>query len=309
MPARLPHVLLNGASGIAVGMATDIPPHNVGEIVAACIRLLDDPKLADDALYEAIPGPDFPTDAEIITSRQEIRRIYETGSGSLRLRPSWEVEDGDVVITALPYQVSGSKVLTQIAAQMQAKKLPMVEDLRDESDHENPTRLVITPRSNRIDLEEPDGAPLRHHRPRADLPGEPDHDRPRSPAAAVQPARAADRVAPLPRRDGPQAAPVPLRQGAHPPPRPRRLPDRLPQHRRGDPHHPHRGPPEGEADGALPPLGRPGRGDAGAQAPAPRQAGGDGDPHRAGRSRQGAGRAGEDPQLGDAGSAARCATS
>jgi topoisomerase-4 subunit A len=153
MPARLPHVLLNGASGIAVGMATDIPPHNVGEIVGACIQLLDDPKLADDALYDAVPGPDFPTDAEIITSRQEIRRIYETGSGSLRLRASWEVEDGDVVITALPYQVSGSKVLTQIAAQLQAKKLPMVEDLRDESDHENPTRLVITPRSNRVDLE------------------------------------------------------------------------------------------------------------------------------------------------------------
>jgi topoisomerase-4 subunit A len=153
MPARLPHVLLNGASGIAVGMATDIPPHNVGEIVGACIQLLDDPKLADDLLYDAVPGPDFPTDAEIITSRQEIRRIYETGSGSLRLRASWEVEDGDVVITALPYQVSGSRVLTQIAAQLQAKKLPMVEDLRDESDHENPTRLVITPRSNRVDLE------------------------------------------------------------------------------------------------------------------------------------------------------------
>src|SRR4051794_8079147 len=153
MPARLPHVLLNGASGIAVGMATDIPPHNVGEVVGACIQLLDDPKLADDVLYDAIPGPDFPTDAEIITSRQEIRRTYETGSGSLRLRASWEVEDGDVVITALPYQVSGSKVLTQIAAQLQAKKLPMVEDLRDESDHENPTRLVITPRSNRVDLE------------------------------------------------------------------------------------------------------------------------------------------------------------
>ncbi len=153
MPARLPHVLLNGASGIAVGMATDIPPHNVGEIVGACIQLLDDPKLADDLLYDAVPGPDFPTDAEIITSRQEIRRIYETGSGSLRLRATWEVEDGDVVITALPYQVSGSKVLAQIAAQLQAKKLPMVEDLRDESDHENPTRLVITPRSNRVDLE------------------------------------------------------------------------------------------------------------------------------------------------------------
>jgi topoisomerase-4 subunit A len=153
MPARLPHVLLNGASGIAVGMATDIPPHNVGEVVAACIALLDDPKVADEALYEAILGPDFPTQAEIITSRAEIRRIYETGSGSLRLRAAFEIEDGEIVVTALPYQVSGSKVLTQIAAQMQAKKLPMVEDLKDESDHENPTRLVITPRSNRVDVE------------------------------------------------------------------------------------------------------------------------------------------------------------
>ncbi|HEX4964273.1 MAG TPA: DNA topoisomerase IV subunit A [Thermoanaerobaculia bacterium] len=153
MPARLPHVLLNGASGIAVGMATDIPPHNVAEVVAACIRLLDNPKVADDALYEVLLGPDFPTAAEIITPRAEIRKMYETGSGSLRMRSTWETEDGDVVVTALPYQVSGSKVITQIAAQMTAKKLPMVEDVRDESDHENPTRLVITPRSNRVDLE------------------------------------------------------------------------------------------------------------------------------------------------------------
>ncbi|HSS77984.1 MAG TPA: DNA topoisomerase IV subunit A, partial [Thermoanaerobaculia bacterium] len=153
MPARLPHVLLNGASGIAVGMATDIPPHNVGEIVAACVRLLDNPKIADEELYEVLQGPDFPTEAEIITSKAEIRKIYETGSGSLRMRAAFEMEDGDVVVTALPYQVSGNKVLAQIAAQMQAKKLPMVEDLRDESDHENPTRLVITPRSNRVDIE------------------------------------------------------------------------------------------------------------------------------------------------------------
>jgi topoisomerase IV subunit A len=153
MPARLPHVLLNGASGIAVGMATDIPPHNVGEVAAACIRLLDDPKATDDEVLASIQGPDFPTAAEIITPRAEIRKLYETGAGSLRLRAVWEVEDGDILITALPYQVSGSKVLAQIAAQMQAKKLPMVEDLRDESDHENPTRLVITPRSNRVDAE------------------------------------------------------------------------------------------------------------------------------------------------------------
>jgi topoisomerase-4 subunit A len=153
LPSRLPHALLNGASGIAVGMATDIPPHNLREIVAACLLLLDDPQASDDALFEAVPGPDFPTEAEIVTPRAELRKIHQTGNGSLRLRATWEREDGDVIITALPYQVSGSKVLTQIAAQMQAKKLPMVEDLRDESDHENPTRLVITPRSNRVDVE------------------------------------------------------------------------------------------------------------------------------------------------------------
>jgi topoisomerase-4 subunit A len=153
LPARLPHVLLNGASGIAVGMATDIPPHNVGEVVAACILLLDDPDVADGELYAAVHGPDYPTTAEIITPRAELLRLYETGSGSVRMRAAWEMEDGDILITALPYQVSGSKILAQIAQQMQAKKLPMVEDLRDESDHENPTRLVITPRSNRVDME------------------------------------------------------------------------------------------------------------------------------------------------------------
>jgi topoisomerase IV subunit A len=153
LPARLPHVLLNGASGIAVGMATDIPPHNVGEVVDACIRMLDRPKLPDDELYKSVLGPDFPTSAEIITPRAELRKMYETGSGSLRLRAAWEEEDGEIVVTALPYQVSGTKVQAQIAAQMQAKKLPMVEDLRDESDHENPTRIVIVPRSNRVDIE------------------------------------------------------------------------------------------------------------------------------------------------------------
>jgi topoisomerase-4 subunit A len=153
MPSRLPHVLLNGASGIAVGMATDIPPHNAREVVAACLRLLDDAKTPDDDLYEDILGPDFPTEAEIITPRAELRKMYESGSGSLRLRAAFSIEDGEIVVTAFPYQVSGSKVMTQIAAQMAAKKLPMVEDLRDESDHENPTRLVIVPRSNRVDVE------------------------------------------------------------------------------------------------------------------------------------------------------------
>ncbi len=152
LPARLPHVLLNGASGIAVGMATDIPPHNAREVVAAAIHLLDHPKANVEELCEHVLGPDFPSDAEIISPRAELQKIYETGAGSVRLRAAWEMEGGDVIVTALPYQVSGSKVLAQIAAQMQAKKLPMVEDLRDESDHENPTRLVITPRSNRVDV-------------------------------------------------------------------------------------------------------------------------------------------------------------
>ncbi|MBI2214828.1 MAG: DNA topoisomerase IV subunit A [Acidobacteria bacterium] len=154
LPSRLPHVLLNGASGIAVGMATDIPSHNLREVVGACIAVLDDPHTSFEKICELIPGPDLPTDAEIITPVEELRTIYHSGNGSFRMRAKWERDDGDVVITALPYQVSGSKVLQQIAAQMQAKKLPMVEDLRDESDHENPTRLVIVPRSNRVDLDE-----------------------------------------------------------------------------------------------------------------------------------------------------------
>ncbi len=151
LPARLPNVLLNGASGIAVGMATDIPPHNAREVASACIRLLEEPKATIEQLCEHVKGPDFPTEAEIITPAEELLRIYRNGTGSVRLRARYEVENGDIVVTALPYQVSGSKVLEQIAAQMTAKKLPMVEDLRDESDHENPTRLVIVPRTNRVD--------------------------------------------------------------------------------------------------------------------------------------------------------------
>jgi len=153
LPARLPNVLLNGGTGIAVGMATDIPPHNLREVAAACIRLLEDPRATLDDLCEHIQGPDYPTEAEIITPRSDILAMYRSGNGSVRMRARYEVEGGDVVITALPYQVSGSKVLEQIAGQMNAKKLPMVEDLRDESDHENPTRLLIVPRSNRVDVE------------------------------------------------------------------------------------------------------------------------------------------------------------
>ena len=152
LPARLPHVLLNGSMGIAVGMATDIPPHNLRELVSACIRLLDDPAATVADLCEHVLGPDYPTSAEIITPRKDLLAIYETGGGSLRARAVYTREDGNIVITALPHQVSPSKVLEQIAAQMRAKKLPMIEDLRDESDHENPTRLVIVPRSSRIDV-------------------------------------------------------------------------------------------------------------------------------------------------------------
>ncbi|WP_075170953.1 DNA topoisomerase IV subunit A [Neptunomonas phycophila] len=154
LPARLPNILLNGGTGIAVGMATDIPPHNLREVTSACIHLLDNPKADVAQLCEFIPGPDMPTDAEIISSPSDLRKVYETGRGSVRMRAVYTVESGDVVVTALPYQVSGAKVLEQIAQQMQQKKLPMVADLRDESDHENPTRLVIIPRSNRIDIEQ-----------------------------------------------------------------------------------------------------------------------------------------------------------
>jgi topoisomerase-4 subunit A len=154
LPARLPNVLLNGSTGIAVGMATDIPPHNLNEVVTACIRLLDEPKATVEELCEHVKGPDYPTDAEIITPREDLLKMYETGHGSIKMRGIWEKESGEIIVTALPHQVSPAKVLEQIAAQMRAKKLPMVEDLRDESDHESPTRLVIVPRSNRVDLEQ-----------------------------------------------------------------------------------------------------------------------------------------------------------
>lgn len=153
LPARLPNVLLNGATGIAVGMATDIPPHNLTEIAKACIHLLDHPNADLETVCNFVQAPDFPTEAEIITPKREIIEIYRKGTGSLRMRATYVMEEGDIIITALPHQTSGSKVLEQIAAQMQAKKLPMIADLRDESDHENPIRLVITPRSNRVDVD------------------------------------------------------------------------------------------------------------------------------------------------------------
>lgn len=154
LPARVPNLLLNGTTGIAVGMATDVPPHNLREVVSACIHLLESPKATVEDLCLHVKGPDYPTEAEIITPQEDILKMYQTGHGSVRMRAKWAKEDGDVVVYALPHQASGSKILEQIAGQMQAKKLPMVEDLRDESDHENPTRLVIVPRSNRIDLEQ-----------------------------------------------------------------------------------------------------------------------------------------------------------
>ena len=154
LPARLPNVLLNGGTGIAVGMATDILPHNLNEVASACIRLLEKPKSTLEEICEHIKGPDFPTEAEIITPREEILQAYRTGHGNVRQRAVYEAEGNGIVVTALPYQVSGNKVLEQIAQQMIAKKLPMVEDLRDESDHENPTRIVIVPRSNRVNKDD-----------------------------------------------------------------------------------------------------------------------------------------------------------
>jgi topoisomerase-4 subunit A len=154
LPARVPHVLLNGSTGIAVGMATDIPPHNLREVATACIRLLDEPEASIADLCEHVRGPDFPTAAQIITPKAELAAMYATGNGSVRCRAVYAKENGNIVVTALPYQVSGSKIIAQIAEQMRAKKLPMLEDLRDESDHANAVRLVLIPRSNRIDLDE-----------------------------------------------------------------------------------------------------------------------------------------------------------
>ena len=152
-PARLPNILLNGGSGIAVGMATDIPPHNIKEVISACVRLLEEPKTTIKQLCKHIKGPDFPSEGEIVTPREELVSMYETGNGSVRQRAVYEREDGNIVLTALPYQVSGARVREQVATQITAKKLPMVVDIRDESDHENPTRLVIEPRSNRVDTD------------------------------------------------------------------------------------------------------------------------------------------------------------
>ena len=154
LPARLPNLLLNGTTGIAVGLSTDVPPHNLREVASALVHLIDKPKATVAQLMKHIKGPDFPTGGELVSPRSDISKIYRTGSGTLRLRASYKPEDGDIVISSLPYQVSGSKVLEQIATQMRNKKLPLVEDLRDESDHEEPIRLVITPKSKKVDVEQ-----------------------------------------------------------------------------------------------------------------------------------------------------------
>ncbi|MFZ7236370.1 DNA topoisomerase IV subunit A [Avibacterium gallinarum] len=153
LPARLPHILLNGTTGIAVGMATDIPPHNLNEVVDAAVMLLDNPKANLDDVMSVLQGPDYPTEAEIISSKEDIRKIYEQGRGSIKMRAVWKKEDGEIIISALPHQASPSKIISQIAEQMNAKKLPMVEDIRDEADHNNPIRIVLVPRSNRVDTD------------------------------------------------------------------------------------------------------------------------------------------------------------
>ena len=153
LPARLPHILLNGTTGIAVGMATDIPPHNINEVADAAVLLLDNPKVGLDDVLNIIQGPDFPTEAEIISPKDDIHKMYETGRGSIKMRATWHKEDGEIIISALPHQSSPSKIIAQIAEQMTAKKLPMVEDIRDEADYENPVRIVLVPRSNRVDTD------------------------------------------------------------------------------------------------------------------------------------------------------------
>ena len=205
LPARVPNVLLNGATGIAVGMATDVPPHNLREVVAACIKLIDDPDATLGDLCKSIKGPDFPTGAEIISSKDEIRQIYKTGNGSIRARAVYELEEGEIVLTQLPYQVSGSRIQEQIAAQMQAKKLPMVEDVRDESDHEHPDahrhRAALESRRHRT----VDGASVRDHGSGAHVSRQSEHHRPRRPAEGDGSEVAAAGMADVPRRHRDQA--------------------------------------------------------------------------------------------------------
>lgn len=154
LPARLPHILLNGITGIAVGMATDIPPHNLSEICDALVAIIEEPNISIHNLMSIIPGPDYPTKAEIISSQDEIKNIYIKGKGSIKMRALWREEDNDILIHALPHQVSGAKIIQQIAEQIKNKKLPMITDIRDESDHENPTRIILVPKNRRVEKEQ-----------------------------------------------------------------------------------------------------------------------------------------------------------
>ena len=228
LPARLPNLLLNGTTGIAVGLSTDVPPHNLNEVASALIHLIDNPKATVAALMKHIKGPDFPTGGELVSPRTDIKQIYATGSGTLRLRAGYKVENGDIVITSLPYQISGSKVLEQIATQMRNKKLPQVEDLRDESDHEEPTRLVISPRSNRVDKDE-----LMSHL---------------FSTTSLERTVPAEGVGQIPQGHREAPACPPSANRGRPSAHPRRLARCLPEHRRGHQDYPHRGRAEAGAD-------------------------------------------------------------
>jgi topoisomerase-4 subunit A len=297
LPARLPHLLLNGTTGIAVGMATDLPPHNLNEVVSACVRLLDDPDASVRDLCEHVRGPDFPTTAEIITPAADLLKLYETGNGSIRARAVYTREDGNLVITALPYQVSPSKIVEQIAQQMRAKKLPWLEDLRDESDHADPIRLVLVPRSNRIDVEQLMGHLFattdleRSYRANFNvigLDGKP---------AGQGPQDLPDRMAGVPPRHGAAPSQAPPGESRAPPAPARRPADRLPQSGRSDPHHPHRGRSQDGADRALRVERGSGRLHPRHQAQAAGATGGNEDPRRAGRTGEGTREADRDAGL------------
>ena len=187
LPARLPNILLNGTTGIAVGLSTDVPPHNLREVASALVHLIDNPKATVAHLMKHIKGPDFPTGGELVSPRADIKQIYHTGNGTLRLRATYRQENGDIVINTLPYQISGGKVLEQIATQMRNKKLPLVEDLRDESDHEEPIRLVITPKSKKRRRRRTDVSPVLDDLARTNRARQHEHRRARRATARVHP--------------------------------------------------------------------------------------------------------------------------
>jgi topoisomerase IV subunit A len=241
LPAQLPNLLLNGTSGIAVGMSTDVPPHNLKEVAAALIRLLDEPDATLGDLMKHIKGPDFPTGGELVSSRADLVQIYKTGGGTLRLRARYEIEDGEIVITELPFQTSGAKVLEQIAAQMTAKKLPMMEDLRDESDHENPTRLVFSAKA-KVDLDAlMNQLFVCDDRARAHGASQRQRHRARRPPRSIRPEGAARGMVEISHDDGQAQARAPLGPGRAATARLGRLARRVSEHRRGHQDHPPRG--------------------------------------------------------------------